>query len=209
MPDPAKYNLDYRPRSYWGPQEVRTHIGARVKGELRRQAAVADADAGCFDPVVAAESLSEAQRSAAGAVHPWLMGGEYLPDLLPNEVEIARVTMKSTTLDVISVRARKTRHRIVYRIVNEYDGTYALTRKTSVKPLTLRRLIDLMDHAVDGGLVGSARSCNYAGGTTAEEIYDFETAASAFYPQLGAWYDEANEEWLAEELGTRTIGHDA
>jgi hypothetical protein len=209
MPDPTKYDLDYRPHSYWGPQEVRTHFGARVKGELRRQAAVAAADAGCYDPIVAAESLSEECRTAAGAAHPWYMGGEYLPNLLSNEVEIARVTMKSTTMDVISVRARKTKRRIIYQIVNEYDGAYALTQKTSVKPLTLRRLIGLMDHAVDGGLVGSARSYNYKSGATAAEIYDFETASSAFYPKLSAWYDEANEEWLAEQLETAKTDNDA
>ena len=44
------------------------------------------------------------------------MGGEYLPDLLPNEVEIARVVLKSTTMDVQSIRARRTKHRIIYRI---------------------------------------------------------------------------------------------
>jgi hypothetical protein len=48
------------------------------------------------------------------------MGGEYLPNLMPNEVEIARVTMTSTTMDVISIRARHTKHKIIYRIVDEY-----------------------------------------------------------------------------------------
>ena len=40
MPDPKNYNLDYRPVSYWGPQSLETHYGARVKGELRRQFAL-------------------------------------------------------------------------------------------------------------------------------------------------------------------------
>ena len=39
-----------------------------------------------------------------------------IPDLLPNEVEIARVVLKSTTMDVKSIRARRTKRRIVYRI---------------------------------------------------------------------------------------------
>ena len=28
MPDPKKFNLDYRPRNYWGPQEVEMPVGA-------------------------------------------------------------------------------------------------------------------------------------------------------------------------------------
>ena len=33
-------------------------------------------------------------------------------------------------------------------------------------------------------------------------MYDFETASSAFYPQLNVWYDITNEEWLDKELGS-------
>ena len=77
------------------------------------------------------------------------MGGEYLPDLLPDEVEIARATLKSTTMDVISVRARPTKHRIIYRIVDEYYDEnlfhYHLIQKTSIRPLTMRQLIALID----------------------------------------------------------------
>ena len=35
---------------------------------------------------------------------------------------------------------------------------------------------------------------------TEVECYDFETASSAFYPQLADWYDEVNEEWLLDKL---------
>ena len=120
MPNHSKCDLDFRPRSYWGPQDLQTHYGARVKGELRRQAALSDLEAGTSNTAILQSALAEDERRAAGAVHPWFMGGEYLPDLLTNEVEIARVTMKSTTLDVVSIRARFTRTRIVYRIVDEY-----------------------------------------------------------------------------------------
>ena len=62
VPNRKQYNLDYRPHGYWGPQEVGTHIGARIKGELRRQVAVIEADAGYRDPVIAAESLSDDRK---------------------------------------------------------------------------------------------------------------------------------------------------
>jgi hypothetical protein len=203
MPDPKKYNLDFRPVSYWGPQKVETHVAARVKGELRRQQAIHDLEDNHADHEIISESLTEEHRRAAGAVHPWLMGGEYLSDLKPNEVEIARVVMQSTTMDVISIRARKTKNRIIYKIIDEYPEdefqNYSLTKKTSKQPLTLGELIKLIDNAVEGGLVGSGRNWHFEEGTCADEIYDFETASSAFYTELSEWYDEANEEWLHEK----------
>jgi hypothetical protein len=59
-----------------------------------------------------------------------------------------------------------------------------------------------MDNAQEDGLVGGAREFNYREGGDAEEIYDFETASSSYYPELSKWYDEANEEWLDKELGS-------
>ena len=44
---------------------------------------------------------------------------EYLPDLMENEVAIARITIASITLDVTSVYARLGKNRIRYRVVDE------------------------------------------------------------------------------------------
>ena len=205
MPNPKRFNFDFRPVSYWGPQGVKTFYGSHVKGELLRKAALNDLDEGLTDPVVTQQGLNDDQRMASGAVHPWFMGGEYLPDLLPNEVEIARVVLESTTMDVKSIRARKTKHRIVYRIVDEYgELEYRVSPKTSRRPITMEQLIKLMDNAEDGGLVGSGRDWHFAeANCKAEEIYNFETASSAFYPHLEDWYDEINKEWLVEKVEER------
>ena len=209
MPDPESFDLDFRPRSYWGPQSLETVIGSRVKGELRRQVALIDLKNGWYDPEFAAESLPELLSLTRIGIDHWFMGGEYLPDLMPNEVEIARVVMKSALLDVVSIRARRTKHRIIYRIVDEEDPPafdYHLTRKTSIKPLSMRELIEMIDNAVDGGLVGIGRDWvrddGYFGWTErdAKRYHDFETAWSAFYPELENWYDEGNKEWLEREL---------
>lgn len=203
MPDSKNYDLKYRPKSYnyWEDQANISHIARNIKGEMRRQTSKTLSEAGIRDQVISSESLSDDERTAAGRIHPWFMGGEYLPDFLPNETEIARVTLKSTTLDVKSIRARKTKHRIVYRIVDEYDAQYSLIQKTSIKPLTMLRMIDLIDNATeDGGLVDCFRDYNYReGGLDPDQIYDFATVSSDFYPELGQWYDEANEEWLETE----------
>ena len=44
MPNSKDFDLDYRPYSYWGPQDLRTHYGGRIKGELRRAVAVHELD---------------------------------------------------------------------------------------------------------------------------------------------------------------------
>ena len=86
------------------------------------------------------------------------MGGEYLPDLKTGEIEIARITLKSTTLDVISIRARKSSARISYRMVDEYgEHEYALAIKSSKEPLTLQQVIKLIDSAEEGGLVAQPK----------------------------------------------------
>jgi hypothetical protein len=210
MPDSKEYDMKYRPKSYnyWEDQANIAHIARNIKGEKRRQTSKILAEAGISDQVISSESLSDDERTAAGRVHPWFMGGEYLPDFLPNETEIARVTLKSTTLDVISIRARKTKHRIVYSIVDEYGDDhidiYKLIQKTSIKPLTMGRMIELIDNAEEeGGLVSHWRDYNYDPGVVdPDQIYDFATVSSDFYPELGQWYDEANEEWLSVETGT-------
>ena len=139
-----------------------------------------------------------------GRVHPWFMGGEYLPDYLSNEVEIARVTMKSTTMDVISIRARHTKHRIKYRILDEYgdfwgEDHYVMRPATSLRPLTLKQVIDVIDL---NDLVDGPREENYDGGSccSPDEIFEFCTVSSAYYPELDRWFDEVNEEWREKQV---------
>jgi hypothetical protein len=202
MPNPDHYNMNYRPGSYWGPKELPDHFSTRIKGELRRRAVVSELENG-HDVVesVVCDSLSADELKAVSAVHPWLMGGEYLPDFKGNEVEIARVTLKSTTLDVISIRARRTRKRIHYRIVDEYGEPdfFNVVNPYRKKALTFREIIRLINNATEsGGLVDGFRNGNYEGGAAAEEIYDFASVFSVFYEELEQWYDEVNAEWLRE-----------
>lgn len=202
MPEQNNYDMHFRPINYWGPQELHTHFGSRVKGELRKKAGLDLLEQGENDQEVLSESLTDEHRKLAGAFHPALMGGEHLPDLKRNEVEIARIIAQSTTLDVISIRARKGPSRIFYRIVDEYDEEYQeynLTKKSSIKPLTFAELIHLIDNAIDNGLVGNGRTWFFEDGLSAEEVYDFETASSSYYHELESWSDEANEEWLKDK----------
>lgn len=203
MPDVSRFDLDFRPRSYWGPQSLKTHFEARITGELRRRALVGAEEGTPLDPAEVVSSLDQQERAFRSAIHPAFMGGEYLPKLRPNEIEIARVTLKSTTTDVVSIRARHLKDRIAYRIRDEYDDQgagegYTLRPKTSRLPLTMRELIRLIDGALPGGLVGFWRDLNVEGGSDPAEMVDFARASSAFYPQLAEWYRQVNEDWYRE-----------
>jgi hypothetical protein len=79
------------------------------------------------------------------------MGGEYLPDQQENEIEIARVTIASTTSDVTSVYACRNKDDIHYRAVDEYEGDTLSDQTTcsSKLPLTLGELADFFLGAWD------------------------------------------------------------
>jgi hypothetical protein len=205
MPNVSRFELEYRPASYWGPRPLAKHAGSTVKGELRRRSAIDKAQQALADAEDLKGSLTEKERAVFTSVHPWLMGGEYLPDALTNEVEIARIVMRSVMMDVVSIRARRTKHRIVYSIVDEYtdeerEYIYKVSPKTSIRPLRLRQLIAMIDGAAKNGLVGHARAVHHEHGSAPQDTWDFETAVSTFYPQLAAWYDECNAEWLKTAL---------
>jgi hypothetical protein len=192
MSEKSNFNLEFRP-IYFGPEDLKKHFGARVKGELRRQAAMDMADSGNFDEKVMSSELNDDHRQAVGAVHPWLMGGEYLPDFMNAEVEIARVTLASTTMDVTSIRAQRSDGCYDYRIVDEYENEFDFEPKSSETPLSMKELIRIIDECE---LVTGPRNMNLEGGCTPEEIYNFATVTSVFYPELVTYYTDANEDWL-------------
>lgn len=118
-------DLDFRPAGYFWPMDLATHLLATVKGAERRKYIQSLIDANRLDlleDMVASSSLAADVRQLTGRIHPRFMGGEYLPDQVRGEVEIARVTLASTLQDVVSVRARKGKSRIRYRVVDEYEG---------------------------------------------------------------------------------------
>ena len=107
------YRIDYkqRPSSYWNDETLEQAILKNIKGDFRREEIRKALAAGNMEAIpeeILQEALSENVRSFTGRIHPRFMGGEYLPDLEASEVEIARISLQSTTFDVISIRARRT-----------------------------------------------------------------------------------------------------
>jgi hypothetical protein len=155
-----------------------------------------------------------------GRVHPQMLGGEYLPDYLEDEVEVARIEMRSTTGDVLQVRARPSGGRIAYRVVDEYatehgdprTWAYVIQPETSELPLTMGELVNLIDTSrqtggishgddrYDVGLIEGILNANVDGDADIETMRHFFTVSSAFYPELGAYYDTVMQDWYDEEL---------
>jgi len=145
--------------------------------------------------------LDEEERQAIGRIHPAFMGGEDLPPLLDDEVEIARISLASVTADQISVRARRVACGIAYRIVDEYaefGPEYSCCPHRSERPLTLGELVALIDGAEDGeGAAMSALIYNVGiGADPPDALRDFVRVGSEFYPQLGAYYAARIEAWF-------------
>lgn len=157
------------------------------------------------------EPLFDEVRDAIGRIHPSLMGGLYLPDFLPGEVEIVRVTLESVTADVLSVRARPLGNRIAYRVVDEYETVYRAHPPTSTKPLTFEGIVRLMDTAepksdADAGIVLGAVKYNAMGGSDLDQLRAFATVTSKFYLELGRWYARYVGAWLDEQIAELRAG---
>ncbi len=179
MPDKRKYNLDYRPTSYWTTPDDGAPEGqapsASVGWRTRRTP--------LLDPTV-----------------------DFLPKQEGGEVEIASVLLDSVTADIISIRAQCRGNWIVYRIEDEYDTRFRFKPRQSTQPLSLGELIALIDGATGhlegdrAGLTSAYRNYNLDT-CAAERLVDFVIVMSDYYPELRACYAEEATEWLAEAAG--------
>ena len=173
-----------------------------AEGEQREEY---DALLGPIEPNI----LEERAKDPAGAsalMGPSWLGGEYLPPRSTTEVEIARVILRSVTMDVFSLRARWSGGRYHYRVVDEYGSTFTLCRKTSRRPLTLAQVIEVLQTAsvaewtTDApGVVEPWWDQQARHQWDAEDCTDFAWVESDLYPDLETWYEERAEEWRQEE----------
>ncbi len=163
-------DLDFRPVSYFPSREEAAAAAAAARRE-------------------------RAAHRALGALHPSLMGGGYLPERGRREVEIASVSIRSTTGDVTSLYARPGRGRILYRMVDEYEGGTITgpARWISEGPLPLGELIDRFIAAWD--LIEVLRF-NHDDDELPRAL-DFFHGSSALYPQ----FDDALRARVVERLG--------
>ena len=193
-------NLQFRPQSYFWAKDKGIQLLSDIKGANRRriyEQALQQDDAPDLSPALMAHALSEDDRRFIGRLHQSFMGGEYLPSTRKQEVEIARITIASTTQDVTCVYARPLCKRISYRIVDEYNGDTITGRqtRTSTKPLSLVELVSFFLQGWD--LLGCLdhNFCEY--GYPRDEVHGFIVdASSSFYSEFNEAITHEIDNWL-------------
>lgn len=207
----SSIDLTFRPHTYFWAKDLGIQLVSDIKGANRRriyEKALEDGDAEDLNPNLFSHELSEKDRQVMGHLHPWCLGGEYLPSLQSKEVEIARITIASTTQDVTCVYARPLGKRIAYRIVDEYDGETlpGVITRTSSQPLALN---DLVQFFIAGWDLWDVLALNFADrGYPSEDVHHFILeASSSFYPEFGDLIRARVDDWL-DEVASKDDGDD-
>ncbi len=196
----------YQPESYWEDSTVLQALLRDVKGVQRRKMIIDYYENEAIDQLddkFLQAKLSDEQRKRLGLIHPSFMGGEYLPDCGADETEIARIELRSTLADVISIRAKRDGPEYHYSVVDEHGDTYSLFTETSGDTFTLGELVDFIDYSEQiggwsGGLSLSYNNANADSGMDRESLEGFTTISSEIYPQLEEHYDRFFADWVAE-----------
>lgn len=193
-------DLKYRPNSYFWAREHGIPLVSDIKGAERcklYEKALQSEVSELFDPELLQHALPHEDRQAQVRIHPAFMGGEYLPNNRTGEVEIARITIASTTQDVTCIYARPVGQRIDYRVVDEYSGDTLDGRahRTSLKPLTLKQLTDFflknwnLLSCLDANFESDANPHDGVHGLIVD-------ASSSFYAEFEALIHAHVDEWL-------------
>ena len=193
----------YRPTNYFWAYDRGIRLASNIKGAERKalyERLLKEGDSGACDGLLTQSSLTVKQRRRAN-VHPAFMGGEYLPDCDPNEVEIARITIASTTQDVTCVYAKRVAGGIDYRVVDEYEGMTLDDETThrTTEPMALSELVQFFMTAwdlrmvLDANFVENGYPRSYARGFIVD-------ASSSFYAQFGDAMDNFVEDWIKSKF---------
>jgi hypothetical protein len=100
------------------------------------------------------------------------------------------------------------------RVDDEYQAEFFIPQKRSLRPLSLRELIQFLD-AIEHpeadlswkrfGFVLSYNQCNLDCGSDLEDLRAFTNVSSDFCDDLGSHYRQAIEEWYSDqERGIQT-----
>lgn len=192
--------LDYRPVSYFWAAEKGITLISDIKGAERRRLYAKALEAGEEDEVPdewITSVLTDQDREGLGRIHPAFMGGEYLPNRSRQEVEIARITIASTTQDVTCVYARQVGNRIHYRVVDEYQGMTldGPATRTSTQPLKLQELVGFF--LKSWNLMACLDANFESQGHPRDEVHGFIVdASSSFYAEFDDLVRARVDEWL-------------
>jgi hypothetical protein len=189
----------YSPTDYFWAYDRGIRLASNIKGAERKalyERLLKEGDSGACDEIFMQSSLTVEQRRMANT-HPAFMGGEHLPDCDLNEVEIARITIASTTQDVTCVYAKRVTGGVEYRVVDEYEGMTLddeITCRTT-GPMTLSELVRFFVTAwnLRMVLVANFLENGYPRSHARGFILD---ASSSFYAEFGDAMDNFVEDWI-------------
>ncbi len=194
-------NLSFRPKDYVGTLDHTSELLCRIKGTSRRALVASYMDGkmpGEPPQELLQHSLSDEQRRSLARLHPALMSGEYLPDCDAGEVEIARITIQSTLLDVTAVYASGQGNCWRYRVVDEHDGN-TLTDAICIRAEQPLSLGELLAFFLNGWDLFYVLSLNFAeAGYPPEQVSGFFEGASAYYPHFDAALAAQVDDWLSQ-----------
>ena len=205
------FNLEYAPASYFADVNLETRLGSKINGEVRKQQVLESAKSKYPPPYLMKSKISDQQRFENSKLHPRHMGGEYLQELELNQVEICRVIIHSTMLDVTSIRATLVGNEYFFDVTDEYEMfRYNLPIKSQTAPLTTSQMITQIDNCsiveVDAtpecsaqytGLMDPVLSLHLNAGRDPSELIDYISVDSAFYPELTGYYQNKINKFLA------------
>ena len=203
-------DLAYRPESYFWAYDNNIKLASDIKGAERKamyERALKSGDIHLANAIISEPELTHEQRKAQSGIHPAWMGGEYLPNREAQEVEIARITIASTTQDVTCVYAKRGASRIHYRVVDEYEGmTLDESTRTSIRPLTL---IELFDFFIKGWDLFCCLEANFGEhGYHREEVQGFIVdASSSFYAEFGDLVTQRVDTWVDQRRDDRGLNN--
>lgn len=106
----TKWDLKFRPKTYWGHPSPLKVILSGISSPKRRALITEYYNAGRLDQLddeLLKDVLNEDVRKALGQIDPSFMGGEYLPSLPDDDAIVASLHLASVTGDVIQLRARR------------------------------------------------------------------------------------------------------
>lgn len=182
----ARFDLSFRPETYFAPMSLERHLINQVDNAVFRQRLEELYREGRHDEIRELFKYGLPDKDAFNqfaVFGPQMLGGNFLPDRPTNAVEVVRMTLDSTTMDVYCIIARKRKNRIFYKAVDEYNGEMLAepVTRTSVRPLTQGQMVDFLIRTTQ--LIENFDIHDFFG-EDLKGCLEFFTIESPFYPDL-------------------------
>ena len=179
-----KPNLNFKPKSCFGPKNLTEHLISEIKSEAVKSRLIQLYRENRYDEVDELLNTYDEEKMDPGLIHPMFMGGNYLDQKNSNEVEIANIVIKSTTYDVTSVYAQFKNGEILYRVVDEYEGE-TLTGLTHIKSKETLSLSELLSFFLKAWSLIECLDDNFYGDViNNDKAMNFFQGNSDFYPEF-------------------------